>query len=105
MAQRPLVRGKKEALDDVWQRVAWNALQDLLAGCGVRPGAAADVDGDRVDRLSIDRRAQSAEADVGRLVIAASRLATGPVHGERRAVGSEAPLERLRERERGPFGV
>jgi hypothetical protein len=94
-----------QPFDDLRQFGDCNALDDLFSRRGVRTGAAADVDCDGVDDLAVNRRAMPAEADVRRLVIAAARLAPGPMHRQRRAARSEARFERLRQRERGPIGV
>src|SRR5439155_24603337 len=58
----------------------YNLLQRLLPGDRVRTTLSAGVNRDRIHDLSVDIGPQSAEADIGRLVIPASRRAPRPMN-------------------------
>src|SRR5215472_15991435 len=60
-------------------------------------GAATRVDGDRINNLIAHLGSEPTEADVGSLMVAASRRAARPVYFERAMRWTQPLLQRLRQ--------
>src|SRR5215472_18426264 len=95
-----------EAGDNLGQRrITRDHLQHLLSWDGVRSGATAGVDRHGINDLTSHLGSESTEADVGRLMIAASRRASRPMYYERAMRRTKTLLQRLGQFESALFGL
>src|SRR5207244_11443321 len=94
-----------DARHDVVQRlISRHDFQNFLSRDGMRASPAAGVDRYSVYNLSVNSGFEAAQADVGRLMIAAARGTARPVNGKGIRTATHFVLERFGEGDRTGFG-
>src|SRR5215471_21025391 len=87
------------------RRITRDHLHHFFSWDGVRSGAAAGIDRHSINDLISHLGSESTEADVGRLMIAASSRASRPVNFERAMRRTKTLLQRLGQFESALFGL
>src|SRR5258708_32489919 len=92
------VIGLDDAGHDIRQRfIARHGLQNLLARDRMGASPAARVNRDGIHNLSVNSCFETAEADVGRLMIATASRAAGPMNRDGIPAAPHLVVESLRE--------